>query len=505
MSAWSSRSAQPLGETLTLDRHDNQQDTNDHPRQANHHTIIQSPHRHNSFKAKHGDNNDLEDGRKLALAPASNNLNNNNNDQQPLLIKDNEQRQEFIHHILQSTNNSMFYLNNNNNNHHHLENQLEEFYLSSPASASSSILHGQSIITSTTSNTASLPAAAAAAAVAASTPTITTENKIYEPPPLVHHHQATSRLDSILYLMSNLSLDIDYSLPLALLLGLITLVTFVGNILVCLSVIRVRKLRHPANYLLISLAISDLCVACFVMPFGLYHAINVKWQLGRLLCNIYVVSDVTSCTASILNLCVISIDRYRAITKPLTYCIKRTTRLMLILIAIVWICACLISVPPLLITGNEYGTAEEPRCEVSQSLWYQLYATCISFYIPLFVMICLYYKIYTAARKVVEAEQRVSANYYTSMRERKASITLGVIMGAFAICWLPFFIIALVRPWSQTVNNIPRAFVLVTLWLGYANSMLNPIIYVTFHRDFRNAFKQLLCSTSNKCRNEEKH
>ena len=353
---------------------------------------------------------------------------------------------------------------------------------------------------------------------------------------------------------------------LALILGLIILVTLAGNVLVCLSVIKVRKLRHPSNYLLISLAISDLCVALVVMPFGLYQSIYDKWQLGRVLCNVYVVSDVTSCTASILNLCVISIDRYFAITRPLTYCVKRTTRLMLMLIAGVWICACLISVPPLLISGNEYGTEEQPRCEPNQSLWYQLYATCISFYIPLIVMICLYYNIYTAAKRVVEAEQRATTGLHVNnhisqksvsltgtssggggsaggggggggglnipalsfvnhlrscgsggssnssskitasvagnhnstqgssiMRERKASITLGIIMSAFTICWVPFFIIALLRPFSETVNNLPREFVLLTLWLGYANSLLNPIIYVTFHRDFRNAFKHLIC------------
>jgi len=142
---------------------------------------------------------------------------------------------------------------------------------------------------------------------------------------------------------SNSSISSGSKTNYCLILGLIILVTFAGNVLVCLSVIKVRKLRHPSNYLLISLAISDLCVACVVMPFGLYQSINDKWQLGRLLCNVYVVSDVTSCTASILNLCVISIDRYLAITRPLTYCVKRTTRLMLILIAFVWICACLIS------------------------------------------------------------------------------------------------------------------------------------------------------------------
>lgn len=147
----------------------------------------------------------------------------------------------------------------------------------------------------------------------------------------------------ILYLMSSLFQGFDYTLPLTLILGFIILGTFVGNILVCLSVIKVRKLRHPSNYLLISLAISDLCVAVFVMPFGLYQSINDKWQLGVVLCNVYVVSDVTSCTASILNLCAISIDRYLAITRPLTYGVERTTRLMLIYIASVWCCAFLIS------------------------------------------------------------------------------------------------------------------------------------------------------------------
>lgn len=142
----------------------------------------------------------------------------------------------------------------------------------------------------------------------------------------------------------------------------------------------------------------------------------------------------------------------------------------------------------------------------------------------------LYYNIYTAAKKVVEAEQRATTGLHVNMsvttssnntsnnnninkadqatptstpisssrtssvmRERKASITLGVIMSAFTICWLPFFIIALLRPFSEAVNNISRTIVLFTLWLGYANSLLNPIIYVTFHHDFRNAFKHLLC------------
>ena len=67
-------------------------------------------------------------------------------------------------------------------------------------------------------------------------------------------------------------------------------------------------------------------------------------------------------------------------------------------------------------------------------------------------------------------------------------------MTAFTVCWLPFFILALLRPFSYLVDvSIPDWVFSICQWLGYANSMLNPIIYVTFHQDFRRAFRYLLC------------
>lgn len=369
-----------------------------------------------------------------------------------------------------------------------------------------------------------------------------------------------------------------------------------------------------------SLLLIDLCVALLVMPLAMYQELSQNWGLGQVVCNMWVSFDVTCCTASILNLCTISIDRYFTITRPLTYGVNATSRRSAGFIAAIWIASCLISVPPLLVFGNEHGSDEKPACQVSQSITYQLYATLGAFYIPLIIMIFLYYKIYAAAKKVVEAELkaqpsaasrklfsrplrdkkeilpmqkthsretmhpeagevienslvlvsasvdqldyreeeqcvktgiRVPANgsipcrqtstfpsvtpfpaentsvneklladrsrcvavkrtssaasengmtrsdsrfrSSADLRERKASITLGVIMTAFTVCWLPFFILALLRPFSQSVYSIPDWIVSLALWLGYANSTLNPIIYVTFHQDFRQAFRYLLC------------
>lgn len=92
-------------------------------------------------------------------------------------------------------------------------------------------------------------------------------------------------------------------------------------------------------------------------------------------------------------------------------------------------------------------------------------------------------------------------------KERKASTTLGIIMSAFTVCWLPFFVLALVRPFlSNDPSPIPPSLSSLFLWLGYANSLLNPIIYATLNRDFRKPFQQILffrCGSLNHMMREE--
>ncbi|KAF7991800.1 hypothetical protein HCN44_010601 [Aphidius gifuensis] len=401
----------------------------------------------------------------------------------------------------------------------------------------------------------------------------------------------------------------------ALVLGIIVIVTIIGNILVCVAVCLVRKLRRPCNYLLVSLAVSDLCVALLVMPMALLYEVLGSWVFGPILCDLWVSFDVLSCAASILNLCMISVDRYYAITKPLEYGVKRTPKRMIICVGLVWLGAACISLPPLLILGNEHRYDMGAwHCDVCQNSGYQIYATLGSFYIPLFVMIQVYYKIFCAARKIVLEERRAQShldvhchldkepvihqtstlnkslnsdsqtaqssptikqhrsssasttcsghgvkcfqggprksnesqcpmllkpdkhmkttnkkkstivrNHLNSTcsvtssphqkklrfqlaKERKASTTLGIIMSAFTICWLPFFVLALLRPFVNDSKLIPKSLSSLFLWLGYCNSLLNPIIYATLNRDFRKPFREILffrCGNLNHMMREE--
>jgi len=79
-------------------------------------------------------------------------------------------------------------------------------------------------------------------------------------------------------------------------------------------------------------------------------------------------------------------------------------------------------------------------------------------------------------------------------RENKAAKTLGVIMGAFLCCWLPFFTWYIYDALcgGEFCPETPPVVVSVLFWIGYVNSALNPLIYALFNRDFRRAFQQTL-------------
>lgn len=76
-------------------------------------------------------------------------------------------------------------------------------------------------------------------------------------------------------------------------------------------------------------------------------------------------------------------------------------------------------------------------------------------------------------------------------REHKATVTLAAVLGAFVICWFPYFTYF---TWigMKEKTNPPNTLHSVVLWLGYFNSTLNPILYPAFNRDFHRAYRELL-------------
>ncbi|XP_063698049.1 5-hydroxytryptamine receptor [Culicoides brevitarsis] len=187
---------------------------------------------------------------------------------------------------------------------------------------------------------------------------------------------------------------------LSLVLGLMILVTVIGNVFVIAAIILERNLQNVANYLVASLAVADLLVACLVMPLGAVYEISKGWILGPELCDMWTSFDVLCCTASILHLVAIATDRYWAVTN-VDYIHSRTSKRVFIMIFLVWFFAVIVSLAPQFGWKDpEYmQRIEQLKCMVSQDVSYQVFATCCTFYVPLFVILVLYWKIYQTARK----------------------------------------------------------------------------------------------------------
>lgn len=88
-----------------------------------------------------------------------------------------------------------------------------------------------------------------------------------------------------------------------------------------------------------------------------------------------------------------------------------------------------------------------------------------------------------------------SSPYHVS--DHKAAITVGVIMGVFLICWVPFFCVNIVAAFCKTCIG-GQTFKILS-WLGYSNSAFNPIIYSIFNTEFREAFKRILTTRNSWC------
>lgn len=463
---------------------------------------------------------------------------------------------------------------------------------------------------------------------------------------------------------------------LIIVLSLIIITIFVGNIFVVLSVVLFCKMRTLSNGLIASLASADLLVAVLVLPISLQHEVVGRWTLGPQVCDFWITSDVFCCTASILNIVVIALDRYWLITKNVDYthsAVFSRPKVCVAMLGLAWTIAALISASPLF--GWRKGTEKEDPgvCMISQDYGYTIFSTFSSFWIPLFVILVVYCKIFLFARKrvikktkqqhqgssrrsnpdlppsgvivvgpagprrslpagerspdslspsestvfqvrsrcldrrsmspdnlqVVEvSETLITPSHHLgasrgspsgccsprrseladesdhrlgdlvvfggsfrlpesddvifgeptstsvngaspsnagsvhrrdrprvrttsggvaggvggggrgyefratltvsvartqrrhSQRIRRSARTLGLIIGAFLVCWCPFFVVATVAPFCNR-SHVPPALQSFVLWLGYSNSLLNPAIYAIWEKSFRKSFRRL--------------
>lgn len=233
-------------------------------------------------------------------------------------------------------------------------------------------------------------------------------------------------------------------------LGIIDFVVITGNSLVILAAFKSHRLQRVTNLFIVSLATSDLLLGCAVLPFSITNEVlGHYWIFGETWCSIWLAIDVWVCTASILNLCIISFDRYLAITRPIRYMSIMTKRKARFLIALCWILSFIICFPPLIgwnehhfgdvfsrklytpedmppseivLNKTQHGSAYTviesdnvnassantswPKCDLVSEPGYRIYSAMGSFYIPMCILLFFYGKIYKYAKQTNRSIRR---------------------------------------------------------------------------------------------------
>lgn len=279
-------------------------------------------------------------------------------------------------------------------------------------------------------------------------------------------------------------------------------ITIFGNLGIIISISHFVQLHSPTNYLLLSLAITDLCLGIFIMPYSMVRTVENCWYFGNLFCKIHYGFDLTLSVISIFHLCIIAIDRFYAVFKPLYYPTKITGPVIKRLVCLCWSTAMIFSLG--VVFSNSHVSGIEGYhilvtcfqvCPITFNKLWSMVIFFICFFIPASIMVGIYIKIFLVSlrhRKVIENKALAETSQHISnKREHKAAKKLAILMGVFLTCWLPLFVTFLIDPF---INYSTPAFLFEAFnWFSYINSTCNPILYGFLYPWFRKALRYIVC------------
>lgn len=203
-----------------------------------------------------------------------------------------------------------------------------------------------------------------------------------------------------------------HSALLGVILGLLSLLTIIMNLLVLYAVKREKSLHTVGNLYIVSLSVADLIVGTTVMPLNMVYLLEDEWKLGRAVCQFWLIMDYVASTASIFSLFILCLDRYRSVRQPLKYLKYRTRGKASVMISGAWLLSMMWIVPILgwrSFTHVELKPEDENKCDTDFRFvtWFKVITAIFNFYVPSILMLWFYTHIYWAVRQHLRDRERI--------------------------------------------------------------------------------------------------
>ena len=293
---------------------------------------------------------------------------------------------------------------------------------------------------------------------------------------------------------------------------LIFILALIGNIVVIYIVCTVNHMRSSTNTLIANMAVADLLMTIDIPYILKYFYVDLKWFgtfMGTVLCKFFGSALVGSIIASVFSLVAISLDRSFAILFPMkTVMTKNVVRFA---IATVWLGALAFSLPVMVASktkqfkGTDFLSCVEVWAPMSAST-YSLVLIIGGYIIPLIIIAVVYSLAGVRLwNRQLPGHKNLVSNKKAQSSSRRATAMLITVVIVFALSWLPFQALEMLRQYNRPLyKSLPIELLLIAPWLAYANSAINPIFYVIFSENYRKEFYRILCrGPSRKDRNRK--
>ncbi|CAL8085981.1 unnamed protein product [Orchesella dallaii] len=294
---------------------------------------------------------------------------------------------------------------------------------------------------------------------------------------------------------------------LSLLYGGVSVAALIGNVLVLWVVAVSQQMRTVTNMFIANLALADIIIGLFAIPFQFQAALLQRWNLPEFLCSFCPFVQVLSVNVSVFTLSAIAVDRYRAVMYP--FKARASKKKATCAILSIWFIGVFLAFPTELDykvlyipqrTGVDSDSGSMPFCtnlglHSAFRMYYNLSLVVIQYFFPLLIISGAYFLM---ARKLwgtsAPGNREDSRDAVVLRNKKKVIKMLALVVLLFAVCWLPLQTYYMLQALFRSINEYPYINIIwfSSHWLAMSNSCYNPFIYALYNNKFQREFRARL-------------